>query len=110
MPDLGEFVSHDMGIWSESQFIRSTILSSVERITSKLYSVSGTILDKNGIPAQRKVIAIRESNWVVEDITESDPITGMYAAKMETMEPHTLVFTGESGRNAIVYSGVIPNE
>lgn len=110
MPDLGEFVSHDMGALGESQFIQPAILNSIEQLTAKWYSVTGTILDKNGIPAQRKVIAIRESNWVVEDITESDPITGMYTAKMETMEPHTLVFTGESERNAIVFSGVIPNE
>ena len=110
MADLGAFLSHDLGVFSESQFLQPTTVRNADSFSYKPYYVQGTILDKNGIPAARKVISIKESDESIASIVESDPVTGEYVARMESMEPHTLVFTGEIGRNAIVYSGVIPNE
>ena len=110
MADLGSFVSYDLGVTAEYQFLQSSSIKDTTSFGYKPYYVTGTVLDKNGIPAARKVISIKESNDSIVSIVESDPVTGEYIARMESMEPHTLVFTGESGRNAIVYSGVIPNE
>ena len=69
---------------------------------------SGTVRDKNGALAARTVTALRESTQTVVATTTSDPVTGEYHILADFNEPHTLIFSGEADRNAIVYSGVMP--
>lgn len=69
----------------------------------------GTIRDKNGALAERRVIATRDSTGGCVGNVLSDPVTGGYEISGITVEePHTLTITGESDRNALVFTGVMP--
>lgn len=73
-----------------------------------VYQFSGTARDKTGALAQRRVTVIRESDNTIVDSVLSDGTTGEYLIETLNAEPHTLLFSGEADRNAIVYSGVMP--
>ena len=70
----------------------------------------GTTRDQNGALAQRRVIATLDSTGECIGTALSDPVTGEYAVETTVDEPHTLIFTGEADRNALVYTGVMPEE
>lgn len=71
----------------------------------------GTVRDKNGALAQRRVILTRDSTGECVGTVLSDPVTGEYEIPdIIVEEPHTLIFTGEADRNALVYTGVMPEE
>lgn len=110
MAHIGDYTSYIGIVVEEYQFLLATTANTVDEFSYKPYSVVGTILDKNGIPASRTVIAINEFSNKVESIIESDPASGEYVSRMSTTDPHILIFTGEEGRNVIAYGRVIPNE
>lgn len=74
----------------------------------QVLAVYGTVRDKAGAPAARTVTAIRDSTGTISGSTVSNAITGAYEIELTHDESHTLVFSGEADRNAIVYSGVMP--
>ena len=74
-----------------------------------MYAFTGTIRDKNDALAARTVTSLREFDKTVVGTTTSDAVTGAYEIVTPYDEPHTLIFSGESDRNAIVYSGVMPS-
>ena len=69
----------------------------------------GTITDKDGNPAERRITVLDATgHCVATDI--SDPVTGAYSIDMPNNDPYTLVFDGEPDRNAQVFANVIPGE
>jgi hypothetical protein len=70
---------------------------------------TGTVRDTTGALAARTVTALRESDQTVVGTTTSDAVTGEYEIITSHDEAHTLIFSGEADRNAIVYSGVMPS-
>lgn len=74
----------------------------------QLFTFSGTVRDKHGALVARTVTALRESNQTVVGTTISDSVTGAFEIVTTQNEPHTLIFSGEPDRNALVYSGVMP--
>lgn len=72
------------------------------------YRISGTVKDKNGALCERRVIAIMESTGSCAASVLSDSVTGAFEIVGLANSPHTLVFIGESDRNALVYAGVMP--
>ena len=77
---------------------------------SQHFRFRGTIRDKNGALAERRVIATRDSTGEFVATALSDPVTGEYETTVIAEEPHTLTFTGEADRNALVFTGVMPAE
>ena len=69
----------------------------------------GTIADKDGSPAERRITVLDAAGHCVATDT-SDPVTGAYSIAVPAESPYTLVFDGEPDRNAIVYANVIPGE
>lgn len=51
---------------------------------------------------------MRESHGVIDSTCVSDPATGLYALATRSDDARTVVFSGESDRNALVYSGIVP--
>lgn len=72
-----------------------------------LYLLHGTVRDKTGTLAARKVYVLNESDDTLDVVGTSDA-GGSYVLGVATAAARTLVFAGESDRNALVYSGVIP--
>ena len=71
--------------------------------------IYGTVRDKNGALAARHVRLIQESTQQCVAEIDSHPVTGEFEfSDSLAEEPYTLVFSGESDRNAIVFSGVVP--
>jgi hypothetical protein len=73
-------------------------------------SLYGTARDKTGaLVASRKVVAIRESDnvLVASGVTDAN---GEYDLLAGSDGAHTLVFSGEPDRNALVFRGVTPDE
>lgn len=68
----------------------------------------GTVADVYGDPAERAIVAIREADHSVVGSAISDETTGEWEIETPWDEPHTLVFGGEPDRNALVFSGVLP--
>jgi len=75
----------------------------------ELPSFHGTILDKDGNPAERRISVLDATGQCVATDT-SDPVTGAYSIDMPNNDPYTLVFDGEPDRNAQVFANVIPGE
>lgn len=73
-----------------------------------IYLFFGTITDKNGNPAERRVTVLNSAGECMFSGT-SDPATGYYEIPAPENAQHTLVFDGEPDRNAIVYGGVYPS-
>ena len=69
----------------------------------------GTIADKDGNPAERRISVLDATGQCVATDT-SDPVTGAYSIDMPNDDPYTLVFDGEPDRNAQVFANVIPGE
>ena len=72
-------------------------------------SLFGTITDKDGNPAERRITVLDSAGHCVATDT-SDPVTGAYSIEMPNDDPYTLVFDGEPDRNAQVFANVIPGE
>lgn len=72
-----------------------------------LEDISGTVLDANGLPAQRRVVALRRSSMQPIGETLSDPSTGAFSIKTYGYYEHT-VMALDDDQNAIVYDHVIP--
>lgn len=70
----------------------------------------GTTRDKTGALAQRRVIATLDSTGECIGNVLSDPVTGEYEIQPVGNDPHTLIFTGEADRNALVFTGIMPEE
>lgn len=64
--------------------------------------------DANGVPASRSASLIRESSKTIVHTVMTDAVSGQATLESPYNEPHTLLFSGEPGRNAIVFSGVTP--
>lgn len=73
-----------------------------------ILSLSGTVRDASNALCARTVTAIREADQTIVGTTTSHATTGVFEIATTLNEPHTLVFSGEPGRNALVYSGVMP--
>ena len=69
----------------------------------------GTITDKDGNPAERRITVLDATGHCVATDT-SDPVTGAYSIYMPNDDPYTLAFDGEPDRNAQVFANVIPGE
>ena len=69
----------------------------------------GTITDKDGNPAERRITVLDATGHCVATDT-SDPVTGAYSITVPAESPYTLVFDGEPDRNAQVFANVIPGE
>ena len=69
----------------------------------------GTITDKDGNPAERRITVLDATGYCVATDT-SDPVTGAYSIAVPAESPYTLVFDGEPDRNAQVFANVIPGE
>ena len=69
----------------------------------------GTITDKDGNPAERRITVLDTTGQCVATDT-SDPVTGAYSITVPAESPYTLVFDGEPDRNAQVFANVIPGE
>ena len=82
----------------------------VRDFLADVYRFYGTISDKNGDLAQRRVIATLDSSGECIGNILSDPVTGEYELETVINEPHTLTFGGEADRNALVFTGVMPEE
>jgi large repetitive protein len=87
----------------------SQILTHYNAGQNLLPLITGTVRDKTGALAARTVTALRESDQTVVATTTSDAVTGEYEIMTPHDEAHTLIFSGETDRNAIVYSGVMPS-
>ena len=72
-------------------------------------SLFGTITDKDGNPAERRITVLDATGHCVATDT-SDPVTGAYSIGMPNDDPYTLVFDGEPDRNAQVFANVISGE
>ena len=79
-------------------------------VSAFVWRFYGTVRDKNGALSERRVTAILDSTGECVGTALSDPVTGEYAVETTVDEPHTLIFTGEADRNALVYTGVMPEE
>lgn len=69
----------------------------------------GVVRDYSGNPAERRVTLLDDATGALVNSVLSDPVTGAYAIPA-TAAPHTLVFSGEPGRNALVFAAVMPDE
>lgn len=74
------------------------------------FFLSGTITGADGLPAARKIIAIRESTDEIVAQTTSSASTGAYSVSVPVDDPHTLVAFAAAGDGlpALVLSGVVP--
>lgn len=75
---------------------------------SGTYVFRGEIRDSDGALAERGVTIIRDATGAVVQTISSDPITGEYYSASVVNEAHSLLFTGEPGKNHLVFKGVMP--
>lgn len=73
-----------------------------------IYLLHGTVRDKTGTLAARKVYVLNESGDTLDTVVTSDAASGEFAAAVSDSGSRLIVCSGESDRNAIVYSGVAP--
>lgn len=73
-----------------------------------LYLLHGTVRDKTGTLAARKVYIINESDDTLDAVVTSDAASGEFAAAVSSSGSRLVVCSGESDRNALVYRGVLP--
>lgn len=109
MAHLGDYSRSEVGDNSVFDFMpqKNTNLNLLVR---KPYQITGTVLDKNGVPSKRTIVVINETSFEIEGVSESDPTTGEYVVGTASVDGNLVVFTGEPNRNAIVYRGVVPND
>lgn len=78
------------------------------------YTISGTVLDSSGAAVKRPVNCLLEitssttERGLYEKTAYSDPATGAFSMPTGDNNPRTLVVTLESGKNALVFAGVVP--
>ena len=78
------------------------------------YTISGNVVDSAGLPVKRPVLCFQQSatdpanNGQYEKTAYSDPVTGAFSMPIGDTNPRTLMVGGESGKNNLVYAGVIP--
>ena len=73
-----------------------------------IQTLSGTVLDATGQPAQRQIITFpRLAPSVPNKITTSDPVTGAWSLAVPDT-PHTVIALGTGSENALVLDHVNP--
>lgn len=60
-------------------------------------TISGTVLDDNGNPAARAVVAVRRADGVHIAATVSDAATGAYTLKVAPGEEYSVLFLDDAG-------------
>lgn len=73
-----------------------------------IYLLHGTVRDKTGTLAARKVYVLNESDDTLDAVVTSDAASGEFAAVVSSSGSRLVVCSGESDRNALVYRGVVP--
>jgi len=71
------------------------------------YLFTGTTRDALGVLASRNINVIRDSDRACIATATSAEGTGAFSLLLPAV-PHTFVFSGEPGRNALVFAGVAP--
>jgi hypothetical protein len=71
------------------------------------YGYSGTVLNSSGVGAARKIRCYRDSDGALVAETTSAS-SGAYALAVPTNVAHSLVASGESGKNSLILGGVMP--